>query len=310
MMPIISIIIDTYNYASFIERAIDSALSQTIAPNLFEVIVVDDGSSDDTPQRVSLYGDRIIYLRKENGGQASAFNAGIAQAKGKYVAFLDADDYFYPSKLAEVLKVFNSDETIGVVYNKFDMVDDNDAMISQNMPLCLLSGDIINRIAMGYVIGSPSSGISIKRDLGLRVPIPEAQFRISADYFLLNIMPIMAKVGVVETSEHAYRIHSSNLYMKKNNSEQLRIHAMQNYSIYAQAEELGYPFFRALHDFSHAPDATTITGRIRIFWSGMSWLCSSTTDIKLRSRTFLKLVTRFFLAESVYTRFQHHRQTL
>ena len=89
----VSVIIDTYNYGSFIEESIDSVLSQEFPRDRMEVLVVDDGSTDDTAERVKKYGSQVEYLYKPNGGQAAAFNWGLNRARGEIVFFLDADDY-------------------------------------------------------------------------------------------------------------------------------------------------------------------------------------------------------------------------
>jgi glycosyltransferase involved in cell wall biosynthesis len=93
----ISVVIPTYNYGAYVGQAIDSALAQTHAP--LEVIVVDDGSTDDTPARLAAYGDRIRAIRQENAGLSAARNAGIAAARGTHVALLDSDDAWHPRKL-------------------------------------------------------------------------------------------------------------------------------------------------------------------------------------------------------------------
>jgi glycosyltransferase involved in cell wall biosynthesis len=95
--PLVSVVIPTYNCAEFICEALDSVLAQTY-PRL-EIIVVDDGSTDDTRKRVQMYGDRIHYIRKENGGISSARNTGIKMATGEFIALLDADDLWHPQKL-------------------------------------------------------------------------------------------------------------------------------------------------------------------------------------------------------------------
>lgn len=92
--PLFSVVIATYNYGRFVGRAIDSVLAQTFTD--FEIIVVDDGSTDDTPARLAPYGQRIRCLRKDNAGQASAYNDGIALARGRYICILDADDELLP----------------------------------------------------------------------------------------------------------------------------------------------------------------------------------------------------------------------
>lgn len=112
---LVSIIINNYNYESFLSQAIDSALAQTY-PNL-EVIVVDDGSTDDSCDIISSYGDRIISILKENGGQASAMNAGFSASKGDIICLLDSDDLFLPQKVSTVVNLFvDSEKEVGWVF--------------------------------------------------------------------------------------------------------------------------------------------------------------------------------------------------
>ncbi len=92
--PFFSVVIPTYNRAALLREALDSVFAQEFTD--FEVIVVDDGSTDDTASVVRDYGVRIRYLRQENRGPGAARNLGIAQAAGRYVAFLDSDDLWFP----------------------------------------------------------------------------------------------------------------------------------------------------------------------------------------------------------------------
>src|SRR5687768_13812201 len=98
-----SIIIPTYNHGSFIDRSVSSALAQTYSNT--EVIVVDDGSTDDTGDRLKEYGDKIIYLRKENEGLGAARNTGIRLSRGRYLQFLDADDTIEKDKLKTQVEI-------------------------------------------------------------------------------------------------------------------------------------------------------------------------------------------------------------
>jgi glycosyltransferase involved in cell wall biosynthesis len=93
----ISVVIPTFNSAGLVTDAIDSALAQSRPPT--EVIVVDDGSTDDTAKRLACYGPRIRYIHQPNGGVSAARNRGVAEAAAEYVAFLDADDVWHPRKL-------------------------------------------------------------------------------------------------------------------------------------------------------------------------------------------------------------------
>src|SRR5687768_1406781 len=100
-----SIIISSYNYGHFLREAIDSALNQTHANT--EVIVVDDGSTDNSREIIASYRDRIIPVLKENGGMASVWNAGFAVSRGDVILFLDADDILLPTAMEEAVKLFD-----------------------------------------------------------------------------------------------------------------------------------------------------------------------------------------------------------
>lgn len=100
-MPIVSIIIPTYNYARFLPEALESVFSQSLKN--YEIIVVDDGSTDNTREIVGTYGDRVRYFYQSNSGVSAARNKGIKEALGDYLAFLDADDLYRPEFLEKML---------------------------------------------------------------------------------------------------------------------------------------------------------------------------------------------------------------
>ena len=102
--PLISVLINNHNYGRFLHRAIESVLNQTY-PNV-EVIVVDDGSTDDSRRIIAEYGESVVPVLKQNGGQDSAFNAGFERSSGDIICFLDADDWFVPTKLAQIAETF------------------------------------------------------------------------------------------------------------------------------------------------------------------------------------------------------------
>src|SRR5271163_4980349 len=116
--PFITVLIDAFNYGHFIEQAVDSVLAQDFPREQREILVVDDGSTDDTAERLKKYGEAIRYLRKPNGGQASAFNFGFAAARGEIIATLDADDLWLPGKLRRVCEAFEKNADAGMVYHR------------------------------------------------------------------------------------------------------------------------------------------------------------------------------------------------
>jgi len=133
MNPLVSVVIPVYNSAEYIVETIKSALAQHYKP--FEVIVVDDGSTDNTKDLLEPYLHRISYLYKENGGPASARNTGVNNAKGEYIAFLDADDLWMPEKLARQMDVFNQDKSIGLVHTQYLNFENSfDRLLLKEMP--------------------------------------------------------------------------------------------------------------------------------------------------------------------------------
>lgn len=116
-LPIVSVIMPAYNASAFIEEAIQSVLNQDLAN--IELIVVDDGSSDGTPELAARFGDKVKVLRQKNAGPAAARNRGVAAAQGEFIAFLDADDVWLPRKLALQVQFLRNYPDVGVVYGTF-----------------------------------------------------------------------------------------------------------------------------------------------------------------------------------------------
>lgn len=122
--PRVSVVIPTYNYARFVCNAVDSVLSQTYQD--YEIIVVDDGSRDDTGDVLAPYGDLIRYIRQENAGPSTARNNGIGLARGEFIAFLDADDLWLPHKLENQVRFLDANPEFGMVFSDMSHCVDGD----------------------------------------------------------------------------------------------------------------------------------------------------------------------------------------
>jgi len=122
-MSRISVIIPTHNYGKYICDAIESVVNQTY--KAYEIIVVDDGSTDNTSKLLNNYSQYIDYYFIQNKGPAGARNYGINKAKGEYICFLDADDVFYPEKLQSQIEIIKMDKSIGLVHSDFLYVKNN-----------------------------------------------------------------------------------------------------------------------------------------------------------------------------------------
>ena len=120
----VAAVIPLYNGGRYIDAALRSVWAQTVAPA--EIIVVNDGSTDDGPAIVARLAQThpITILTKPNGGQSSARNMGVAHAKSDLIAFLDQDDIWYPAHIAELSRPFEHGERVGVVYSNIDEIDD------------------------------------------------------------------------------------------------------------------------------------------------------------------------------------------
>lgn len=120
--PLVSIVIPVYNGSNYLREAIDSALAQTY--DNFEVIVVNDGSTDDTEQICLSYGDKIRYFKKENGGVATALNLAVEKMKGEYFEWFAHDDVIYPQKTERQMKaLLESEDATSIVHCNFDYLD-------------------------------------------------------------------------------------------------------------------------------------------------------------------------------------------
>jgi glycosyltransferase involved in cell wall biosynthesis len=126
----VSTIIPAFNAAATLPAALDSALAQDFEGQ--EIIVVNDGSTDDTAAILSSYGARITVIHQSNQGQPTARNVAIERAAGHYIAFLDADDVWYPSRLSETVAVLERSPAATVVFSDYDRIDQAGALIQRS----------------------------------------------------------------------------------------------------------------------------------------------------------------------------------
>jgi glycosyltransferase involved in cell wall biosynthesis len=198
-MKTVSVVIPTYNYARYLGEAIDSALGQTLPP--LEVTVVDDGSTDDTPQVLAAYGDRIRVLRQKNAGVAIARNSGIAAARGEYVAFLDADDVWLPRKLELQMPLF--DGSVGLVHCGVEF--------GATIQLPRVDGDVANALLLlePDVIHGPGSTVVVPKRVAEEIGGFDASLPASEDWdFIYRVATRYGAAGVPEPLVR-YRKHGS-----------------------------------------------------------------------------------------------------
>jgi len=210
--PFFSVLIDTYNYGQYIEEAIGSVLAQDFPAEEREVLVVDDGSTDDTQERVQKFGNAIRYLRKANGGQASAFNFGFEQARGEVVALLDADDLWLPEKLGRVYEAFERHSAAGMVYHRTYLWKGAEET-SEDTYFIPVSGNVpeSRRALLQYPMVGTSCLAFRQNALRELLPVPEA-LRSQADAYLTALIIFVAPVAAVPEFLGKYRLHGANLF--------------------------------------------------------------------------------------------------
>jgi glycosyltransferase involved in cell wall biosynthesis len=224
VLPLASVVISNYNYARFVGDAIDSALAQTYKP--LEVIVVDDGSTDDSRDVIASYGNRITAVLKENGGMGSAVNAGFERASGDVILFLDSDDMLLPDtveKAADILR----DRSVAKVQWRMWRLSEPEGSVTGIVPHGrLASGDLREKLieyGPHAAVGTPASGNAWSAAFLRRVlPMPENELRQNSDSYLNTLVGLHGVIREIGEPQGYYRVHGANDYASSPKTEQLR----------------------------------------------------------------------------------------
>lgn len=256
--PVVSIVINNFNYRQFLKQSIDSALAQTY-PNV-EVVVADDASTDGSQEIIRGYNDRICaVLKAENGGQGATMNAGAAACNGDLIIFLDADDYLYPAAAESVARAYRPD--VSLIQYRLHLVDESGGVIDlyPRPELRFDTGDVRRKLLdVGRFEGTVTSGQAfVRQALESVLPIPAEAFRISADGYLLSTVPFHGDILAIEQPLGAYRLHGSNLWSSATGAGSFRRSLAHDESKYrevrARASLLGLPVAEKpeLNDHQH-----------------------------------------------------------
>lgn len=213
-VPKVSIIITNYNYGHFLKKAINSALLQKY--NNKEVIVVDDGSTDNSTEILDSYKDSIVAVTQENKGQAAAFNSGFNHSSGDILCFLDADDFWETHKLDRIVKKFQ-EERWGMVSHdlKIEGKQRQTNLYSKLIKTPFIEGNIYpDFLKKGYIYSFiPTSGLSINRNIANKIfPLHEKGWQICADTQIAFCCASLAPIGYIYEALGTYRIHNTNQY--------------------------------------------------------------------------------------------------
>ncbi len=213
--PKVTVLLSNYNYGAYVEQAIQSVLDQTYRH--FELMVVDDGSTDDSRQRIAALAakdGRVTMITQSNQGMAAALNAGFARSRGDVVCLIDADDLFEPDKLERVVGYFARQPDTGMVQHPLQVIDAAGRKV-QVIPF-------LSRLERGWLAPTvmrrggrwscmPTSGLSFRVEIARwLLPIDTRRYWISADALLFTVGPLLSRVGVIDRPLARYRVHGRN----------------------------------------------------------------------------------------------------
>jgi glycosyltransferase involved in cell wall biosynthesis len=212
--PFVSILINNYNYERFVGEAIASALNQTYAR--IEVIVVDDGSSDNSRRVIESYGKDVLTVFKPNEGQASAFNVGFAKSAGSIVCILDSDDLFLPTKVAEIVDAYEEEPAAGWCFHPLQWVNAAAQTIpgSPDLPYATGHYDFRREYLRGKAKFYAPPGLTFSRSL-LEKLLPIPQYVLAPDNYLKFSAPAFVPGFYISKCLGLQRIHGANIYTAK-----------------------------------------------------------------------------------------------
>ncbi|MEM9567832.1 MAG: glycosyltransferase [Cyanobacteria bacterium P01_E01_bin.34] len=216
--PLVSVIIANHNYGRYIGSAIDSVLKQTYQP--IELIVVDDGSTDNSREVIEAYGERLTAIFQANTGQGPAFTAGLQQSSGDIICWLDADDYFHPDKVARVVEaLIRHPEWVQLSHGRVT-VNGQGKTIGRD-PTFFSQGDVRSLLLeYGRYAWAVTSALSHRRwVLEAIAPFPARPQ--AADTFITATVPFYGEVGAIDDKLMYRRQHGSNRRARSANVDYL-----------------------------------------------------------------------------------------
>jgi glycosyltransferase involved in cell wall biosynthesis len=251
--PRVDVVVNNHDYARYLRAAIDSALAQSYPGT--RVIVVDDGSTDDSREIIRSYGDRITAVLKDNGGQASAMNAAMDRCGDGVVMFLDADDVLEPHAAERVAERFAADPGLARVHFRLGVIDASGRPTGELKPparLPLAQGDL-RRATVRHpfdVPWLPTTGNAFSAAALRRImPIPEPEYRICADWYLVHVSSLAGRIGAIDEPLARYRVHPANGFTRSgadldlvHMAQTVEFAAITRREIGRNARRLGVPY--------------------------------------------------------------------
>jgi hypothetical protein len=210
--PRVSVIVTAYNLAQYLPAALESALAQEPPGGTIQIIVVDDGSTDNTQEVLAPYADRVEVIRQENGGLVKAVDTGLAAVRGDYVALLDADDEWPRDRLRRHAEILDANPQVGLVHGDMEVMDADGNTIhpsffawKRDEPT---NGRILARLARDNFVSGGASTFRASLMPAIR-PIPaDAAY---PDWWLATNIAAVSEIVYDPASANRYRFHGANM---------------------------------------------------------------------------------------------------
>lgn len=213
-----------YNGAAFVEQAIGSLFDQTLTN--WELILIDDGSTDATPQIIQTFSDRRIKaVRQENAGEAHARNVGLNHASGEYIAFLDVDDAYYPNALEDLSSFLDQHPEYGVVYSNGHICNDagNVLMSLTEIRPGIFTGNVLEQIVLASnLVTVPVCTMTRRADICDHSIQFDRDLVIGPDWDFWTQLAVHIEFGYLDRITCRYRVHASNITRKIDSKKRRR----------------------------------------------------------------------------------------
>ncbi len=207
-VPLISVVIPSFNYARYVGQAIESVLSQTFTD--FELTVIDDGSRDETRAVVTRYTDsRLRYVYQENSGLSATRNNGFAMTSGEFIAYLDADDLWLPHKLERQVERVKDDPGVGLVSGGYYLQDEETGARTERRSV--LEGNVLHRVAIENVVAGSATTSLLRRSVLERTGLFDTTLRACEDWDLWLRVARVTRFAYVDEPIAVLRRHRTNM---------------------------------------------------------------------------------------------------
>jgi glycosyltransferase involved in cell wall biosynthesis len=269
-MPLVSVIIPLYNYEKYIENALKSVLSQSLTD--YEVVVVDDGSTDNSPRILGRYNNQINIIRQENRGLSAARNKGIMCSAGEYIAFLDADDVWLRDKLQKQIEVLRRSPDLGMVGCGYHIIDSEGNVVKEVEGFTFENSlELLEKWKIHNVPCGSGSGMIVRRGCFDSVGLFDESLESAEDrdmWFRIGKLfnAYIIKEPLVQIRSHANNMHK-NISRMKNNQKTFIKKNLGEEKWVIKRKAYGYVYLDAAHEYY------ALSNRCAAFANAMASIC-------------------------------------